>query len=288
MHCRSQVGTGSGTAQQAGQGVAGTGQAHFARGSLSGLWSDATTCLKFLPLHADCVKVTYGSMPQAGPMDPSSCTWLPQPPTNACLFSIDAVPLSLSGRDLITNKIRFCVIQVSAVGFKDTAVLLAQVLVHAAQCSRAELTGLVLQARKKRSVAHTQARCSSATPKRAEQMEEDVSPSSAAPPAHQIADEAQQDTMQMDSSQGGAVTGSPAGDTLDMHVGGGHEGDVHEREAPRTLASRISRFAGIFTGRRNTPDTPTGECSADDGACFTCIRLCDDSTPINGRFCVQR
>ena len=136
-----------------------------------------------------------------------------------------------------------------------------------------EIMCLVLQARRKKSVARAQARRSSATPKGAEQMERDPGPSSAAPPARQIPDEAQPDTMQGDSSQGGAVAGSPAGQTLDQHAGSGHGSDVHEREAPRTLASRISRFAGIFTGRRNIPDTPTGECSAVDGTSLDCICL---------------
>lgn len=125
-------------------------------------------------------------------------------------------------------------------------------------------------------VAQAQPRRSSATPKRAEQMQEDPGPSSAAPPAQQTTDEAQQDPMHMDSSEGGAVAGSPAGQTLDTHAGSGHASDVHEREAPRTLASRISRFAGIFTGRRNTPDTPTGECSAFHGIYSDCICFGDD------------
>lgn len=104
-------------------------------------------------------------------------------------------------------------------------------------------------------------------------MEEDAAPSTAAVPVQQMADDAQQDEMQMQSSQGGATAGSPvgaaagspAGEAMDMHAGSGHQSDTHEREAPRTLASRISRFAGIFTGRKSTPDTPTGKWSACNG-----------------------
>lgn len=140
--------------------------------------------------------------------------------------------------------------------------------------------------------AHTQPRRSSATPKRAEQMEENPAPPLAAPPpAQHIADEAQQDEMQMDSPQGGAVAGSPAGEILGRQAGHGRGSDVHDHEAPRTLASRISRFAGIFTGRRNAPDTPTGGCSSFDGTHSDCICFCDDSTQILftavGSFCRQ-
>ena len=122
---------------------------------------------------------------------------------------------------------------------------------------------------KRRSAAQAHPRRSSATPKHAELMEEDAGPSTAALPAQHMANDAQQDEMQMESSEGGATAGSPAGGTMDMHAGSGHQSDGHEREAPRTLASRISRFAGIFTGGKSTPDTPTGKCSACNGACFS-------------------
>ena len=140
---------------------------------------------------------------------------------------------------------------------------------------------LTLQARKRRSAVQAHPRHSSATPKHAEQMEEDAGPSS---PAQQTADDAHQDEMQMDSSQGGAIAGSPARDVMQRHAGSGHQSDEHEHEAPRTLASRISRFAGIFTGRKSTPDTPTGECPAFHGACFDYFGECADTKAINGQF----
>ena len=97
-----------------------------------------------------------------------------------------------------------------------------------------------------------------------------------------MGDDAQQDEMQMESSQGGATgrspaetaAGSPAWEAEGMHAGNGHESDVHEREAPKTLASRISRFAGIFIGRKTAPDTPTGGCSAFNGACYVTMWQC--------------
>ena len=135
------------------------------------------------------------------------------------------------------------------------------------------------QAKRKRTTAQAHPRRSSATPKRAELKIEDAGPSTAALPAQQMGDDAQQDELQMESSQGGATARSPAGtaagspawEAEGMHAGSGHQSDVHEREAPKTLASRISRFAGIFIGRKTTPDTPTGGCSVHfNGACYVC------------------
>ena len=134
----------------------------------------------------------------------------------------------------------------------------------------------MLQAKRRRSAAQAHPRRSSATPKRAELNEQDAAPSTAALPAQQMADDAQQDEMQMESSQGGATAGSPAGpaagspagEAMDSQAGSGHQSDPSERQAPRTLASRISRFAEIFTGCKSTADTPTGKCSAFDRHVF--------------------
>lgn len=114
------------------------------------------------------------------------------------------------------------------------------------------------QVQKRRS-AQTHQRRSSATPKHAEHVEEDAGPSSPASPPQQMTDDAQPDQMQMEASQDGAIAGSPPGQTLDMQADIEPPGKGQNREAPQTLVSRITRFAGIFTGRKSTHAVQTGK-----------------------------
>ena len=143
---------------------------------------------------------------------------------------------------------------------------------------------VMLQAKRRRSAAQAHPRRSSATPKRAELMEEDAGPATAALPAQQVANDAQQDEMRMEPSQGKATAGSPAEGRMATRLGSGQQTDGHEREAPKSLASRISRFAGIFTGHKNTFDTPTGQCSAFTGACVDYLCKCNDTKAIIDKF----
>lgn len=116
------------------------------------------------------------------------------------------------------------------------------------------------QVQKRRS-AQTHQRRSSATPKHAEHMEEDAGPSSPALPPQQLTDDAQLDQMQTEASQDGAIAGSPPDPNLDMQADADIKppGNGQNREAPQTLVSRITRFAGIFTRRKSTPDVQTGK-----------------------------
>ena len=125
-------------------------------------------------------------------------------------------------------------------------------------CPTSMPTDLVLQARRRKSApAHPHR--SSATPKHAEHalelMEEEAGPFSAALAAQHMAADAQQDKTPREASQGGATAGGPAAEVL-QHAGIGQPGEGYDREAPKTLASRISRF---FTGRKSMPETPTGK-----------------------------
>ena len=117
---------------------------------------------------------------------------------------------------------------------------------------------MLSQVQRRRS-AQTHQRRSSATPKHAEHVEEDAGPSSPALPPQQMTDDAQQDEMHVEPSQDGATTGSPPGQNLDMQADIKPPGDGQNREAPQTLVSRITRFAGIFTGRKSTHAVQTGK-----------------------------
>lgn len=118
----------------------------------------------------------------------------------------------------------------------------------------------MFQARKRRSV-QTQQRRSSATTKPGDLQEGDAGPSSPALPAHHMTDDAQQDKGLRETSQGGATPGSPLGEDMDMHADIAPHADEQSRGVPQTFVSRISRIAGIFTGRRSTAEVPTGEFS---------------------------
>ena len=126
-------------------------------------------------------------------------------------------------------------------------------------CEKAR--NVILQIQKRRSAQTHHQRRSSATPKRAQLVEEDAGPSSPSLPPQQMADDAQHDEMHMDASQGGATAGSPPGQNLHMQADIDPHGNGQNREGPQTLVSRITRFAGIFTGRKSTPDVQIGTCS---------------------------
>ena len=122
-------------------------------------------------------------------------------------------------------------------------------------------TGYVMLQIQNRRSAQTHHRRSGTTPKHAQRMEDDAGLSSSSLPPQQMADEAQQDLMQMEASQGGATAGSPPRQNLEMQADIMPPGDGQKQAAPQTVVSRIARLAGIFSGRKSTPDVQTGKCS---------------------------
>ena len=114
---------------------------------------------------------------------------------------------------------------------------------------------VILQMQKRRSAQTHHERRNSATPKRAQRVDDDAGPSSPSLPPQQVAE------MQMEASQGGATAGSPPGQNMGKQAEVEPSGNGQNREAPQTLVSRITRFAGIFTGRKSMTDVQIGACS---------------------------
>ena len=93
-------------------------------------------------------------------------------------------------------------------------------------------------------------------------MAEDVGPSSSTVPPKHTGPGTQQGQTQREAGQGKAAAGGPSEQTL-QQAGSGQVADEQGREAPKTLASRLSAtVAGMFSGRKSSAqqaETQTGK-----------------------------